>query len=119
MGMWDRVKGIIGGDSTIWSKTFASATTLNVPDDIFWMDLTGTATVSALVAADFTRGRLLILYQSDTGVTTLNNSPGTTTTDQMDLGSLDNSNLVLSNTDLVCLRLRPDGSWIRVFNTNN
>lgn len=117
--MWARLKGLVGGDSGIFGKTFAAATTLNVPDDISWMDLTGTATVTSLTAGNQTRGRLLYLYQSDSGATTLTNSPGTTTAGQMDLGGLDSANLVLGGTDVLCLRLRPDGTWIRVFQTNN
>ena len=119
MSMWTRLKSLVGGNSVIYNKTVAAAATLNVPDDLTWVPLTGTATVTALVASPYTRGRLCFFYQSDTGATTFTNSTATTTANQMDLGALDPSNIVLSGTDVLCLYCRPDGSWVRVFHTNN
>lgn len=114
-----RLKGIVGGNSIIYAKTIAAAATLNVPDDLSVIPLTGTATVTSLVAGSYTRGRMVWFYQYDTGATTFTNSPGTTTAGQMDLGALDPGNTVLGASDWLCLYLKPDGTWLRVFGTNN
>lgn len=119
MAIWDRLKGLVGGESNFLYRTVAAATSIYVPDDAFHVRLTGTATVTSLNAAAFARGREVRFYQSDTGVTTFTNSPGTTTAGQMDLGSQDNSNIVLNSTDILALWLREDGTWIRLWNTNN
>lgn len=113
MGQWERVKSIVGGDSMIAGKTIAAGTTINVPSDLNWVNLTGTATVTSLTAAPQTRGRMVWFYQSDSGTTTLTNSPGTTTAGQMDLGGPDPDNLILGPSDVVALYLRPNGTWIR------
>lgn len=119
MSMFPRLKNLVGGESNFLYRTVAAGTTINVPDDLTWVRLTGTATCTALVASAFTRGREVRFYQSDSGATTFTNSPGTTTANQMDLGSQDNSNIVLSNTDILALWLREDGTWIRLWNTSN
>lgn len=119
MGMWERLKGIIGGDSTITGKTVASATTLNIPDDLSVVQLTGTATVTALHVSPQTRGRMVWLHQSDSGSTTLTNTPGTTTVDQMDLGALDPANTVLGPDDWICLFVNAAGVWSRVMTPTN
>lgn len=116
---WSRLKSLVGGGTTFTTKTTAAATTLNVPDDLSWVNLTGTATVTSLVAAAWMRGRMVWFYQSDTGTTTFTNSPGTTTANQMDLGGLDVSNAILGPSDVLCLYLRADGTWIRVTPVTN
>src|SRR5689334_40019 len=103
MAMWDRLKNLVGGESNFLNKTVASAATLNVPDDMSIVQLTGTATVTTLNAAPFARGRMVYFYQSDTGTTTFTNTPGTTTAGQMDLGSQDPANAVLTPTSWLCL----------------
>ena len=119
MSIWSRMKSVFGGSDNFLSKTVAAATTLAVPDDMAVVPLTGTATVTSLTAPQHTRGRMVWLWQSDTGTTTLTNSPGTTTAGQMDLGGLDTSNAVLGPTDWIQLYLKSDGTWIRVMPVTN
>jgi hypothetical protein len=119
MAIWSRLRGLVGGHGGIRDKTLASATTLTIPDDLTWVNLTGTATVTSLLISSFTYGRMVWLYQSDSGTTTLTNSPGTTTAGQMDLGGLDPSNAVLGPTDVIQLYCRSDGTWIRVSPVTN
>lgn len=119
MAIWDRLKGLVGGESNFISKTVAAAATMYIPDDMTVVNLTGTATVTSLTAAAFARGRMVFFRQSDTGVTTFTNTPGATTAGQMDLGAPDPSNIVLNNTDWLLLYLRSDGVWERVFGPTN
>lgn len=118
MGFWSRVKSV-HGDPDLAGKTLAAATTLAVPDNLSVVPLTGTATVTSLTAGNYTRGRMVWFYQSDSGTTTFTNSPGTTTVGQMDLGALDAGNSVVGPTDWLCLYLRTDGTWIRVMPVTN
>ena len=119
MPIWPRLKSMVGGDGTITPKTVAAATTLRVPDDLAVVRLTGTATVTSLTAAPQTRGRLVWFVQSDSGTTTLTNSPGTTTVGQMDLGGLDPANTELGPSDWILLYLKSDGTWVRVMAATN
>lgn len=119
MSMWSRLKGLVGGDSAIRLKTVAAATTLVVPDDLVVLPLTGTATVTAISRSQQLRGSFLWLHQSDSGTTTLTNSPGTTTAGQMDLGGLDPSSAVLAPSDWIQLYHRPDDTYIRVMPVTN
>lgn len=119
MSMWARLKGLVGGEGYIRDKTVAAATTLYVPDDLSVVALTGTATVTSLTAEPYTRGRMVWFYQSDSGTTTLTNSPGTTTAGQMDLGGLDPANQTLNQSDWICLYLKSDMTWIRVMPVTN
>lgn len=119
MAMFARLKSIVGGNPPIGAKTVAAAATLIIPDDLSVIPLTGTATVTALRVTKHTRARMLWFRQSDSGATTFTNTPGSTTAEEMDLGALDPANTVLSNTDWLCLWVRPDGVAERVFHTNN
>jgi hypothetical protein len=116
MGIIARMKSVSGGRA---ATVIPVATTTTIPDDSDNIFLTGTATVTSLVANKMTHGRTVRLYQSDSGTTTLTNSPGTTTAGQMDLGGLDSSNLVLGPTDVIRLTLRVDGTWVRTSNPVN
>ena len=113
------MKSLVGGEGFIRDKTLAAATTLTVPDDLTVVALTGTATVTSLLASSITRGRMVWFFQSDSGTTTFTNSPGTTTAGQMDLGGLDVSNAVVGPSDWLCLYLKPDMTWIRVMPVTN
>lgn len=110
-----RVKSLHGGLGGFYN-TLAAAATVNVPDgeDLFY--LSGTDTVTALVASAATRGRIVTFIQGSSGTTTFTNTDDTTTANLMDLGG---SNIALAATDVLCLYLTPTGSWVRIFNTNN
>lgn len=114
MSMWSRLKSIAGGDRDFY--TLAVATTTNVPSSSNLFALTGTATVTSLLASANTRNRIVTFYQSDSGATTLTNTNGTSTAGQMDLGG---SDIVLGQDDSVDLLLRPDGSWLRISSVSN
>jgi len=114
MGFMSRLRSIAGGDK--FRNTVASGTTTYVPDDTNVVLLTGTATVTSLVASKSTRCRLVWFVQNDSGTTTFTNTDDTTTADKMDLGG---SNRALAQTDTMALYLRADGSWVRMFSTDN
>lgn len=114
MGVWSRLKSVMGGDRVDY--TLAAGTTIVVPDSSNLFYLTGTATVTALQAGAHTRNRLVTFIQSDSGTTTLTNTNGTSTANEMDLGG---SNVALGQADVIELLLRSDGSWVRVSSQNN
>jgi hypothetical protein len=113
-GFFARLKNIFGGQAQ--DVTLAAAATLDVPDHAGFVDLTGTATITALRAPAYSRRRVVFFRQSDSGTTTFTNTDDTTTANEMDLGG---SNVALGQTDVICLRLLSNGSWLRVFSTNN
>lgn len=115
VGFMSRVKSLFGaGPAT--PLTVAAATTLSVPDGLAWVNLTGTASVTSLTASLSARNRVVIFYQSDAGATTFTNTNGASTAGTMDLGG---SDVVLAATDVLCLFLRSNGSWVRVWSTDN
>jgi len=114
MSFWSRAKSTLGGDRE--RNTLTAAATLAVPDDTNYVALTGTASVTSLTAGSQTRNRLVYFYQSDSGSTTFTNTDGASTAGTMDLGG---SNVVLGQTDVLAVFLREDGTWVRIFNTNN
>lgn len=115
-GFMARIKDLFGSNGSSGAVTVAAATTVYVPDWMGWVPMTGTATITTLNADISGRRRLVYFYQSDSGATTFTNTDGTTTAGKMDLGG---SNVVLGQTDVLCLRLHSDGSWVRVFSTDN
>jgi hypothetical protein len=114
MFAWSRTKSTAGGRFTRTELT--SAATLNVPDDMNLVLLTGTASVTALNAGLSTRNRIVTFVQHGTGSTTFTNTDGATAAGTMDLGG---SNVVLGQTDILVLLLRANGTWLRITNTNN
>jgi len=114
MGWFARSKSRHGGGRAV--PTLAAATTINVPSDSDHFDLTGTATVTSLLADSSTLGRICTFYQSDNGATTLTNSNNPTTRGAMDLGG---SNITLAATDNVTLRLLANGTWVRYGSVDN
>ena len=119
MGVLARMKST-HGDGGKQPLNLAAAATVNVPSDSDFFIFTGTATVTSLLALPETRGRIIEFTQAQAGgVTTLTNSPGTTTAGQMDLGSNDSANVQLTATDTIRLRYRHDGTWLRVGNEAN
>jgi len=114
MGWFSRSKSRRGGGRGV--PTLAAATTITVPSDSDHFDLTGTATVTSLLADPSTAGRICTFYQSDSGTTTLTNTNNGTTRGVMDLGG---SNLALAATDAVTLRLLANGTWVSYGAANN
>ena len=110
MASLSRMRSTHGGRARF---PLTAATSMILPSDSDSFSVSGTATVTSLTAPPETRGRMVLLYVAS-GVLTLTNSPGTTTAGQMDLGSLDPSNVELSSTDSIRLLLREDGTWVRV-----
>jgi hypothetical protein len=113
-GFMARLKGIFGGSPNHIS--IAAAATITVPDHAGWVNLTGTDTVTSLRASPSSRGRIVFFNQTDSGTTTFTNTNDTTTEHLMDTGG---SNAAVGQSDVLALRLRPDGSWVRVFLTDN
>jgi hypothetical protein len=113
-GFMARLKSIFGGSPN--DVSIAAAATITVPDHAGWIDLTGTDTVTALKAAPYSRGRVVFFHQSDSGTTTFTNTNDTSTENEMDCGG---SNLALGQADVAAFRLKRNGSWVKVFSTNN
>lgn len=114
--LWSRIKSLMGTREG-GVETVAAATSLTIPDDSNLVYLTGTATVTSLNGSSrIEAGRTVFFYQSDSGTTTFTNTDDTTTKGQMDLGG---GSVAVANSDVLCVSQRPDGSWIRLFNTNN
>lgn len=107
-----RLRSIAGGDTEY--QTLVSATTTNVPDSSNVFLISGTATITTLNAATSTRGR--IVFFISTGTVVFQNTAGTSTAGKMDLGTGD---ITLSDTDVLCLYLRSNGAWVRLFSTDN
>ena len=93
--------------------TIASAATLVIPDNVTNMYVSGSTTVT-LLSSTFLPGRVIVIY--GTGGVVLTNTDDTTTLGQMDLGG---SNLTLAASDIAALMQRNDGSWVRLFSTDN
>lgn len=107
MSMSARIKSTAGGDTQ--NPTVTSATTINVPSDTNFVVLSGSETCTSLVAASHTRNRIVWFYSSS-GSTVLTNTDNATTAGTMDLGG---SDITLGATDMICLLLRSDGTWVR------
>ena len=62
-------------------------------------------------------GRIVLLIAADsTANLVFTNDDTPTSKGQMDLGG---SDITLDDRDVLCLIQRSDGSWLRIFNTNN
>lgn len=107
-----RLRSIAGGDTEY--QTLVSATTTDVPDSSNVFLISGSATITSLTAATSTRGR--IVYFISTGTVVFTNTNGASTAGTMDLGG---ANITLSDTDVLCLYLRSNGAWVRLFSTDN
>lgn len=114
MSMSSRLKSMAGGDTLGFTVAAATATTM--PDSSNVIYLTGTATITSLNASNSTRNRICWFYQSDAGTTTFTNTNNTTTAGQMDLGG---TNIAVGPTDVLVMLLRTDGSWVRLYNSDN
>jgi hypothetical protein len=111
MSVWARLKSIAGGDRV--DTDVAQGTTIVVPDNTNLVYITGSAsvTVATLKGNASTANRLVTFVQKGTGTTTFENDD-TPAANQMDLGG---SNRALGQHDVLCLLLKPDGTWLRAF----
>lgn len=109
-----------GGGGSPTSVTVSSASQIiAIPDTGAWIELSNTTAGSITIGASnavfsipsWSRNRTLWLYGSGTQDIVLTNTNGTTTAGYCDLGG---SNITLGPTDVLCLRVRADGSLIRV-----
>jgi hypothetical protein len=90
-----------------------AAATLVLPAGHDSFVMSGTATVTDLQGG---RNGRVVLFRGLSGTTTFTNTNGTTTRGQMDLGG---SNVALAADDILVLVGRSDGSWLRLFSTDN
>lgn len=123
-----RVNELLGGAPNIQTISITSATqVIAIPDGSSWLELSNTTAGSITLGASnaifscspSSRHRIVFLYNpysasgQDVVLTTTAN---TTTAGYCDLGA---SNVTLGTTDVLCLRIRGDGSAVRVFSTDN
>lgn len=94
------------------------AATLTLPDETVGpFELSGTATITSIsLPGDVQPGRCLIFYGAASVAATFTNTNDTTTAGQMDLGG---ANIVLNQQDVLVLMQKSNGTFIRVFSTDN
>jgi len=128
MSVQARVNNLFGGSDAPVSVTATSAGTLTIPATATWINVTaassvkvGGASTAVFSMPSFSRGRMLIFYNNGTtNIVTFHSTDtsamgSTTTIGFMDLGG----DVALEPTDVLAVYVRPDGSAVRVFNTNN
>lgn len=94
--------------------TVASATNMAIPDGAYVINVSGTTEITKLLGAK-SPGRIVILKAITTTGPALTDSGASATEGQMDLGGA----LTLGPTDVIGLLQNNNGSWVRVFSTNN
>ena len=119
-GLMARAKSILGSQKTPTLTIVASQTALELPhqSNVFLITAGATETIGTVNAnRDVECGRIVyIIAADDTSAVTFTNDDTPTARGQMDLGG---SDVVLDDRDVLCLIQREDGSWLRMFNTNN
>lgn len=83
------------------------ATTFNVPNTTLIVELTGTATITSLLANTAARNRFQWFYQAS-GETTFTHTASPTTEGTM---KLNGGNIVLREDEFLHLYLKSDGTW--------
>lgn len=99
--------------------TLASAATWQLPGEIIGpFEITGSATVTSLTLPSgiVQGGRIVTFYGGASAAVVFTNTNDTTTAGQMDLGG---ANITIADQDVLMLMMKNNGTWIRVFNTNN
>ncbi len=96
-------------------QTIVAATTTAVPDDVTNCLISGSVTITSLTAIVMP-GRVVVFEGATGAAVVFTNTDDTTTSGQMDLGG---SNVTLGASDILALKQRGDGSWVRLWNTNN
>lgn len=106
MSMWARVKTMLGSKTPL--TTLASATTLNIPDSNNCFLVSGTATITSLVSADFIRNRA-VTFIGAAGCTVTFTNTNTPVVDQM---YLHNQNRTILEDDVIELFCKDNGAWL-------
>ena len=119
MSVQARVNQMFGGsDAPVTMSISGTVANARVPDTASYIRITGASTpiVSSLAVPSWSRGRIVIF--ENTGATSIvfTNNASTTTANQMDLGTGD---VTLATDSILALFCRPNGTWIRLFNTAN
>lgn len=94
-------------------REVTSAATLSLKHNDYRVWLTGTATVTSIVA-ETRDGRPVEFFQNGAGVTTFTNTDSSTTAGQMDLGG---GNVVLGRGQSVSLMQDANGVWRKLWTT--
>lgn len=110
------MKSIHGGGLSGSIVTITPATTTTIPDaeDVFY--LSGSATITSLVASVATRGREVTFIQIS-GTTTFTNTADTTTANKMRCSTGATFDLVAG--DACKFYLTGDGWWVRISSADN
>lgn len=120
MGFYSRVQSILGLEDPRVLTLVASQTTLRLPKGSNNFEITSpaTETIATIDALGRISGGRVVIFVAKIGsaAVTFTNNNATTTKGQMELGG---SNIVLDDNDVLVLWQRPDGTWIRITNTNN
>lgn len=112
--MSGRVNSFFGQQYAL--TTIVSATTVDLPGDVCNCLISGSATITTLNPPAILPGMTVIFEAVAGAAPVFTNTDDTTTPGQMDLGG---SNITLSASDVLALKLRSDGSWVRLWSTNN
>lgn len=115
--MFNPVSGIVLHGNGI--TTLASAASWQLPGEVVGsFEITGSATVTSLTLPSgiVQGGRIVVFYGGESAAVVFTNTNDTTTAGQMDLGG---ANITISDQDVLVLMMKNNGTWIRVFNTNN
>lgn len=117
MSFGGRVNTFVGSNHA-QAPTYASAASQVIDSSSSVIYVTGSATITSLLTADgvVTPGHYVEFHGGASAAVVFTNTNDTTTSGQMDLGG---SNITLGERDVLALRRESDGSWTRVFNTNN
>lgn len=116
MSIPGRMKSLAGGNMDANSRrTIAAAATMQVPDFTNLVYVSGTDTVTSLLAGDSTRNRE-VTFIGLSGTTTFTNTDNATVEGTMDLGG---SNRAVGTTDVLVLILKMDGTWLMKSFTDN
>lgn len=119
MSVQARVNQMFGGsDAPATMSISGTVSDARVPDIASYVRITGASTpiISGLVVPSWSRGRLVIFENVGSTSIQFNNTNGAATANQMDLGG---ANIALAQDDILALFCRPNGTWIRVFSTDN
>jgi hypothetical protein len=114
MGVWLRLKSICGTNRP--TVTLTPANGMFIPSGSNVFSLAGSATVAAMYAEPSTTNRLVYFYQTS-GATEFTNSANTTTRGYIEAGTADS--VTTETSDVVCFMLRPNGTWLQMFLTDN
>lgn len=112
MAIWSRLKTLAGGAGT--PPTLASAATLTLPEVDNGFYVSGTTTITSLVASTNTYNREVTFIGAASANVTFTNTDSPTTAGQM---YLQGSNRLLQESDVLKLFCQTDGTWILVSTT--